>query len=290
MGQIIRFLILKDLDGPSFFAQSAYISHTINATVLLDLNADHIASIHRQIDGDYDPNQLRATAQDAKRKILDLMASKFVEQLSRTEPGDEEDRMEIVRQALADSLSQTNQTSSGDEDMTALKFTTDAIIKATMLHHDITWGIKLEEQKLLAKDAAIIIPIDPPKRKEDLRIPENIKQVETALINVQTKANIALALGLVASQQVIDGKLDAECMKAFVATQAEVTAGIGITRRANLYGFKVEAEGTRYLTDASFDAGSRLKTVHPMSPKPFTAKRVEKPIRQTNLPKEQFKE
>ncbi|KAA6402709.1 MAG: hypothetical protein EZS28_001764 [Streblomastix strix] len=282
--------MLKDLDGPSFFAQEAYISHTVNATVPLEQNADHIASIHRSIDGDYDQNQLQATAEDAKRKILDLMASKFVEQLSKTESGDEEDRMEIARQALADSLSQPNQTSAGDEDMTALKFTTDAITKATILHKDFTWGINFEERKLLTKDAAIIIPIDPPKRREDLRIPENIKQVDTALINAQTKANIALALGLAASHQVVDGKLDAECMEAYVATQAEVTAGIGIARRANLYGFKVEAEGTRYLTEASFDAGSRLKTVHPMNPKPFAAKRVEKPSRQTDLPKELSKE
>ncbi|KAA6391284.1 MAG: hypothetical protein EZS28_013189, partial [Streblomastix strix] len=82
-------------------------------------NADHIASIHRSIDGDYDPNQLQATAKDAKRKILDLMASKFVEQLSKTESGDEEDRMEIARQALAYSLSQPYRTSSVDEDITA---------------------------------------------------------------------------------------------------------------------------------------------------------------------------
>ncbi|KAA6398635.1 MAG: hypothetical protein EZS28_005837 [Streblomastix strix] len=281
--------MLKDLDGPSFFAQAAYISHTINAAVPQDQNADHIASIHRSINGDYDQNQLQATAEDAKRKILDLMANKFVEQLSKTERGDEEDRMEIARQALADSLSQTNETSSGDEDMTALKFTTDAITKATMLHQDFTWEINLEERKLLAMDAAIIIPIDPSKRREDLQIPENIKQVETALINAQIKAKIALALGPAASQQVIDGKLDAECMEACVATQAEVTAGIGIARHANLYGFKVDAEGTIYLTEASFDAGSMLKTVYPMNLKPFAAKRVEKPSRQTDLPKDQSK-
>ncbi|KAA6352970.1 MAG: hypothetical protein EZS28_051504 [Streblomastix strix] len=62
------------------------------------------------------------------------------------------------------------------------------------------------------------------------------------------------------------------CVEAYVATQAEVTAGIGITKRANLYGFKVEAE------------------VHPMNSKPFEAKRVEKPSRQTDFPKEQSKE
>ncbi|KAA6364776.1 MAG: hypothetical protein EZS28_039697, partial [Streblomastix strix] len=113
--------------GPSFFAQASFISHCINSINSKDQNADHIASIYRSIIDNYGSNQLRATADDAKRMTLDIKASKFAELLFKTKPGDEEDTMENTRQALADSLSQQSQTSSGDEDMITLRFTTDVI-------------------------------------------------------------------------------------------------------------------------------------------------------------------
>ncbi|KAA6376738.1 MAG: hypothetical protein EZS28_027735 [Streblomastix strix] len=59
---------------------------------------------------------------------------------------------------------------------------------------------------------------------------------------------------------------------------------------AVLPGFQAEADGTRYLTDSSFDAAARLKQVHPINPRPYSAKRAEKQSKSNDATKDKEKD
>ncbi|KAA6392681.1 MAG: hypothetical protein EZS28_011792 [Streblomastix strix] len=145
--------------------------------------------------------------------------------------------------------------------------------QAQLSQKDFTWNISSEQRKLLIKDAAEVMDIEPPKRRNDFSIPGDVNLVEKCLLQAQSVANVAIALSQVIAQQRLEGRNESERIEAQLATSVEVNAVIRAARRANLYGFKTDSENIHFLTESSFDALVRVKQVHPIKPKLFQAKK-----------------
>ncbi|KAA6385420.1 MAG: hypothetical protein EZS28_019052 [Streblomastix strix] len=137
----------------------------------------------------------------------------------------------------------------------SLRVTAEAVNTSIIKHRKFTWNISYVE----------------------ITLPEDTYQVEKTLINAQTKANIALAMEIAATHQQLDGRAESERIEAWLASIAEIGNGIEAARRANLYDFKADQEGTHNLTEASFDATNRLKSVHSLKPLYSQAKKALKP-------------
>lgn len=97
------------------------------------------------------------------------------------------------------------------------------------------------------------------------------------MTTAQTHANVTLAMCAAVSAQHLNGRIDTDRLEAVLASAAETVSGISASRRANLYGFKANPDGVRFLTEASFDASSRLKSENPIKITPFPAKKFPKP-------------
>ncbi|KAA6368556.1 MAG: hypothetical protein EZS28_035916 [Streblomastix strix] len=147
----------------------------------------------------------------------------------------------------------------------SLRVTADTVNTSIIQNREFTWNISLDERAHLQNEATEIIPIEQPKRHEDLRLPNDKLQVEKTLINAQTKANIALTMGIAATHQQLDDRSESECMDVWFASTAEIGNSIGAARQANLYGFKADQQGIHYLIEALFDATNRLKGVHQLN-------------------------
>ncbi|KAA6362814.1 MAG: hypothetical protein EZS28_041659, partial [Streblomastix strix] len=219
--------MLKDLEGPKFFSQAAYLSHTMNSIPNGIQNLDQLEEVHRSIDGDFDPVRLDTAIDDARKKLQQQLARQFANILSKVELEDEDERIYQARVDLTNLISNRDSSTMGKDVDESLRTTAEAVNISTIHHREFTWNISQDERTLLQKDTAEIISIEPSNRREDLRLPDDIQQIEKTLINAKTKANIALAMGIAAMHQQLDGRAESERIEAWLHSTAEIGNGIG---------------------------------------------------------------
>ncbi|KAA6381243.1 MAG: hypothetical protein EZS28_023231 [Streblomastix strix] len=153
--------------------------------------------------------------------------------LIENEPDDEESREEQAKLNIAENLS-------------------------LAIGTDYVWDVDVEERKQLMKKLKEIMQIDPSVRREQFKLPQKVQQDENCLTTIQTRENITLATCAAVSAQHWNSKIDTDRLEAELTSTAETVSGKSVSYGSNLYRFKANPNVVRYLTDASFDASSKL--------------------------------
>ncbi|KAA6397763.1 MAG: hypothetical protein EZS28_006710 [Streblomastix strix] len=81
--------MLKDLEGPKFFSQAAYLSHSMNSIPTGISNLNQQEAVLWSIDGDFDPAHLDTAMDDARKQLKQQLARKFVKAFPKVELEDE---------------------------------------------------------------------------------------------------------------------------------------------------------------------------------------------------------
>ncbi|KAA6360271.1 MAG: hypothetical protein EZS28_044202, partial [Streblomastix strix] len=81
--------MLKDLEGPRFFAKVANLSHSIKTVSPQDQSPEFFESVHKSIQGNFDQQRILSAKEDAISKLQQQIAVKFEQYLAKIAPGDE---------------------------------------------------------------------------------------------------------------------------------------------------------------------------------------------------------
>ncbi|KAA6361381.1 MAG: hypothetical protein EZS28_043093 [Streblomastix strix] len=97
--------MLKELEGPKFFLQAAYLSHSMNSIPTEIPNLDQLEAVHRSIDGDFDVAHLDTAADDTSKKLYQQLVRQFANSLSKVELENDDERIDQILENFANLIS-----------------------------------------------------------------------------------------------------------------------------------------------------------------------------------------